>query len=71
MLGQEEEKKGLKKKKVKKMQEPSTPQRIIFASSDVTPEHGEWTLGPGGVNDELILRFNARFGKSGFEDTDL
>ena len=63
-------KKTKRKEKVKKMQEPDTPQRIIFASSDVTPEHGEWTLGPRGVNNELILRFNARFGKSGFEDTD-
>ncbi len=63
-------KKILKKKcLVKKMQEPDTPQRIIFASFDVTPEHGDLTI--EGVNDELILRFNARFGKSGFEDTDL
>ena len=44
-------------------------QTIIFVSWDVTPEHGQWTLTRGGT--ELILKFNARFGQSGFEDPPL
>jgi hypothetical protein len=43
--------------------------KVIYVSWDVTPEHGRWSL--NNAQNELTLRFNARFGQEGFEDPPL